>query len=158
MRHTSSIHSRESIFVPAAVVIPWSLILSSFDISSMSVAYSTTESTPPCLMLSLIGISLVGPNLVWILAVRLLLSFLTMFRFLPSTPFFLRTCRIVSSQALSYAFCTSRNTTYAVWFLLFISFTVCFRTIKWSTVELPCMPPAWAFVITTCCFVDYSFI
>ena len=114
-------------------------------------------------MLSLIGISLVGPNLVWILAVRLLLRFLTMFRFLPSTPFFLRTYRIASSQALSYAFCKSRNTTYAVWFLLFISFTVCFRTIKWSTVELPCMPPARAFVITTCCLtllliiLSYSF-
>ena len=108
-------------------LMSWSLFLSSFDISSMSVAYPTTESTPPCLMLSLIGISLVRPYLVWILVVRLLLSFLMMFRFLPSTPFFLRTYKIASSQALSYAFCTSRNTTYAVCFLLDISFTVCLR-------------------------------
>ena len=151
IRHTSSIHSSESIFVPAAVVTPWFLFLSSFDISSMSVAYSTTDSTPPCLMLSLNGISLLRPNLVWILAVRLLLSFFMMLRFLPSTPFFIRTYRIASSQALLYAFCTSKNTTYVVSFLLVISFTVCLRTIGWSTVELPSIPPAWALVMTTCC-------
>ena len=34
-----------------------------------------TDSTPPCLILSLIFIFLVSPNLVWILAVRLELSF-----------------------------------------------------------------------------------
>ena len=39
------------------------------------------------------------------------------FRFFPSIPFLLRTYRIASSHALSYAFCTSRNITYTVCFL-----------------------------------------
>ena len=153
MRHTSSIHSRESIISPVADATRRFLVLSSFDISSMSVAYSTTESTPPCRILSFIGISFVRPYLVWILAVRLLLSFFMIFRFFPPIPFLLRTYRIGSSHALSYSFCTSRNITYAVCFLSINSFIVCFRTIRWSAVALPGIPPAWASVIFTCPFI-----
>ena len=76
MRQTPSIHSRVLTFSPISVTIPRSCSFNSFDISSMSVAYSMTDSTPPCFILSLILISLVSPCLVWIFAVRLLLSFL----------------------------------------------------------------------------------
>ena len=75
------------------------------------------------------------------------------FTFFPSIPFLLRTYRIASSHALSYAFCTSRNITYAVCFLFINSLIVCFRTIRWSAVALPGIPPAWASVIFTCPFI-----
>ena len=92
--------------------------------------------------------------LVWILAVRLLLSFFLMiFRFFPSIPFLLRTYRIASSHALTYAFSTSRNIPYAACFLFINSFIVCFWTIRWSAVALPGIPPAWASVIFTCPFM-----
>ena len=101
MRQTSSIHRRVLTFSPVSVTIPRSCSFNSFDISSMSVAYSMTDSTPPCLMLSLILISLVCPCLVWIFAVRLLLSFFIIWRFFPVTPFLWRAYSMASRHALS---------------------------------------------------------
>ena len=54
MRQTSSIHRRVFTFSPVSVTIPRSCSFNSFDISSMSVVYSITDSSPPCLILSLI--------------------------------------------------------------------------------------------------------
>ena len=76
IRHTSSIHRSESRVMFACVTYPRFLCLSSLAISSISDAYSITDSTPPCLILSLICIFLVSPCLVCILAVRLELRFL----------------------------------------------------------------------------------
>ena len=90
IRHTSSIHRSESRVMFAWVTYPRFLCLSSLAISSISVAYSITDSTPPCLILSLICIFLVSPCLVCILAVRLELSFLIILRFFPFTPFWCR--------------------------------------------------------------------
>ena len=104
IRHTSSIHSRESRVIFVWVSYPSLLCFSSLAISSMKVAYSIMERTPPCLILSLILIFLVSPYLVWILAVRLELRFLIILKFLPSTPFWYRAYSIASSHALSNAF------------------------------------------------------
>ena len=83
IRHTSSIHSKESIITSWFVSMPRFLFCSSLAISSISVAYSMTDSTPPCLMLSLIVIGSVRPYLVWIIAVRFEFSFLASLRFVP---------------------------------------------------------------------------
>ena len=163
IRHTASIHRNESRMMFACVTYPRFLCLSSLAISSISVAYSITDSTPPCLILSLICIFLISPCLVCILAVRLELRFLIIFRFIPFTPFSCRAKIIASSRALSYAFCTSRNIMYADSPLALISDMVCFKTIRWSTVQHPGLPPTWAFVIVTCFFtlslmsLSYSF-
>ena len=53
MRHTSSIHSSESSLTFDFVSYPRFLCFSSLAISSIRVAYSITDSTPPCLRLSL---------------------------------------------------------------------------------------------------------
>ena len=91
IRHTSSIHRSESRVMFACVTHPRFLCLSSLAISSISVAHSITDSTPPCLILSLICIFLVSPCLVCILAVRLELRFLIILKFFPFTPFWCRT-------------------------------------------------------------------
>ena len=147
MRHTSSIHRSESTLFPVLVISPSPLLRISLDISSIRIAYSMTDNTPPCLMLSLILISLVGPYLVWMLAVSWEFSFFTMDRFFPSTPFLFITYSIASSHALSYAFWTSRKITYAVLPSFRISWIICFSAIRWSVVALPSFPPAWASVI-----------
>ena len=90
IRHTSSIHRSESRVMFACVTYHRFLCLSSLAISSISVAYSITDSTPPCLILSLICIFLVSPCLVCILAVRLELRFLIILKFFPFTPFWWR--------------------------------------------------------------------
>ena len=62
IRATSSIHSRHPcIWLPPIFVIPVFSSLISLAISSMRFAYWITDSTPPCLMLSLIFIGLVFP-------------------------------------------------------------------------------------------------
>ena len=157
IRHTSSIHRSESIFILPFVFRPSPFSFSSLDISSIRAAYSITDRTPPCLILSLILIFLVRPYLVCIFAVRLELSFLAILRFLPSIPFLWRVYSIASNQALSYAFCTSRNIMYAVFLFFVISWIASLSTIRWSVVELPGFPPAWAFVICSSFFI-LSFI
>ena len=152
MRQTSSIHRRVFTFSPVSIVIPRSCSLSFFDISSMSVAYSMTDSTPPCIILSLILISLVSPCLVWIFAVRLLFSFFTIWRFFLVAPFLWRAYSMASSHALSYAFWTSRNMRYAAFPLFLISFMICLSMMRWSTLTLPGIPPTWASVIFTAFF------
>ena len=74
IRHTSSIQSSECRVKCASILYPRFFSLGSFEISSTRVAYSMTDSTPPCLMLSLMLILLVRPYLVCILAVRFELS------------------------------------------------------------------------------------
>ena len=69
---------------------PSPFFLSSFDISSIRVAYTMADKTPPCLMLSLILIFLVRPYLVCIFAVRFEFSFFIILWFFPSIPFFCR--------------------------------------------------------------------
>ena len=119
IRHTSSIHRSESIVIFPFVFRPSPISFSFLDISSIRAAYSITDRTPPCLILSLILIFLVRPYLVCIFAVSLEFSFFAILRFLPSIPFLWRVYSSESSQALSYAFCTSRNIIYAV-FLFFL--------------------------------------
>ena len=65
---TSSIHSRHAIFVDVSEIsIPRSMSCISLFISSMRKAYCRTDSTPPCRILSLIVIILVGPHYGWLL-------------------------------------------------------------------------------------------
>ena len=123
---------------------------SSLVISSMRVAYSITDSTPSCLMLSLMLIFLVSPYLVCILAVRLGFIFFIILRCLSWTPFLCRAYMIASRHALSYAFCTSRKIMHAVCHFSCISWMVCLMMMRWSTVAQPLFLPACAFVI--CCF------
>ena len=55
--------------------------------------------------------------------------------------------RMASSQALSYAFVTSRNAMYAGFLLFLMVWMVSFSRVRWSTVALPFCPPAWASAI-----------
>ena len=66
---------------PVLVTSPSPLLQISLDISSIRIAYFMTDNMPPCFMLSLILISLVGPYLVCMLAVSWEFSFFTMVRF-----------------------------------------------------------------------------
>ena len=68
------------------VFTPSSYLLISSAISSITVAYISTESTPPCLMLSLIFISLVLPYFVFIVAVRLVFMSFVICQFYVSIP------------------------------------------------------------------------
>ena len=88
---------------------PTSISCNSFAISSIRFAYSITDTTPPCLMLSFILIILVGPNLGFMVAVKLLFISLAIFQFFPFSPLLCMQYMISSSHALSYAFVTSRN-------------------------------------------------
>ena len=56
---------------PFPVLLHWVLAIWVLAISSMRVAYSISDSTPPCLRLSLMLISLLSPYLVCILASKL---------------------------------------------------------------------------------------
>ena len=128
IRATSSIHSRHPcIWLSPIFVIPVFFSLISLAISSMRFAYSITDSTPPCLMLSLIFIGLVFPNLVLIFAVRFLLMFFTRFHSFSFSPLLLRAYSMAFSQALSYAFVTSRNAMCRSWFFVcvFVVFNYC---------------------------------
>ena len=79
----SSIHSRHAIFVGVSEIsIPRSISCISLFISSMRRAYCVTDSTPPCRILSLVVIFLVGPYLVWMVAVRFSFIFLMISRVL----------------------------------------------------------------------------
>ena len=158
MRQTSSIHNSESRVIFVSVLYPKFLCFNSLAISSIRVAYSITDSTSPCLMLSLMLIFLVSPYLVWILAVKFELSFFIILRFFPLTPLLFKAYSIASSHALSYAFCTSRKIMYALCLFSHISWILCLRIIRWSTVEHPGLPPACALVIVTCFFTDNSLV
>ncbi len=93
--------------------MPASFACSSFAISSMRLAYSITDNTPPFLILSLIVIFLVGLYVVLyvvlMVAVRLLLSYFIDLQFFPAIPLLCAVYSIAFSQALSYALVTSRN-------------------------------------------------
>ena len=107
---TSSIHRRHpGVGMFHRFWIPTSISCNSFAISSIRFAYSITDRTPACLMLSFILIILVGPNLVFIVAVRLLLISLAILQFFPFSPVLCMVYMIASNHALSYAFVTSRN-------------------------------------------------
>ena len=112
IRTTSSMYSRHpSLGCDVLFVFtPSSYLLISSAISSITVAYISTESTPPCLMLSLIFISLVLPYFVFIVAVRLVFMSFVICQFYVSIPLLFSTYSIASSHALSYAFVTSRYT------------------------------------------------
>ena len=101
IRRTSSIHSRSLSFSPFINSSPMSFLLISLVISSFRVAYSMTDSTPPCRILSLIVIFLVSPYLVCICAVSPVFSFLIISSFFFPTPFLYNAYRMASSQALS---------------------------------------------------------
>ena len=70
-------------------------------ISSMSVAYCVTASTPPCLMLLVICMGLVCPSDVLIFAVRFWLSLSVRFHIAPVHPCLFMVYIIASSHALS---------------------------------------------------------
>ena len=82
-------------------------------ILSISRAYWITDSTLPCLMLYVMLIWLVLPCLVFMVALRLLLSYFTNFHVGRSEPSLCMTYRMASSHALSLALVTSRNVIYA---------------------------------------------
>ena len=87
IRATSSIHSRHpDIVLFHSVWFPIFRSCSSFDISSIRFAYSMTDRTPPCLMLSLMLIILVGPYWVFMVAVRFLFSSPAIRQFFPVRP------------------------------------------------------------------------
>ena len=101
IRATSSIHSKFARVSPLSIFIPCLRFCISFVILSISVAYSMTDRTPPCLMLSFIFIFLVSPCFVLILAVSPMFIFLIISRFLSVIPFFVIVNSMASSQALS---------------------------------------------------------
>ena len=128
-----SIKSRVLSWVPCLVCITMLFFFGSFAIPSISVANSIIDRTPPCLILSLILISGVRPGLVWILALRFVFNFLIIVSFFPVTPlWFCLAMSPVHLGILCMPFsCFSR-----------ISWIVWFRTMRWSQVALPNIPPA----------------
>ena len=134
-----SIHSRHPMVVLLHIFwYPADLYCSSLAISSIRLAYSITDNTPPCRILSLICIVLVSPYFVLTFAVRLLFSYFTIFQFFPSSPFLCTVYIIAFSQALSYAFVTSRNAMYKFcFFFLLLWFIMLFRILMWSAVDFP---------------------
>ena len=98
---TSSIHSRHAMLVSMlGILIPRSVPFISLFISSISSAYWGTDNTPPCLMLSLIAIFLVGPYFVWTVAVRVSFCFLLVEHIFEFSPLLCITYMIASIQAL----------------------------------------------------------
>ena len=90
---------------PPTVRIPiWVVPIFSFcislAISSIRLAYSITDSTPPCLMLSLIFMVLVFPYCVLIVAVRFSLICFSMFQSFPFSPLLYSAYRIAFSHML----------------------------------------------------------
>ena len=84
---TSSTHSRQAILVLfSSISIPIGSFWMSLLISSISTPYSSTDSTPPCLMLSFIFIFLVSPYFVAIFAVGFSLSFFIILQCLSFMP------------------------------------------------------------------------
>ena len=113
IRTTSSIHCRHPMVVLFHIFwYPTDFSYSYLAISSIRLAYSITDSTPPCRILSLICIVLVSPYFVITFAVRLLFSSFTIFQFFPSSPFLCTVYIISFIHALSYALVTSRNAMY----------------------------------------------
>ena len=120
-----------------------------FAISSIRLAYSITDRTPPWRMLSLICICLVSAYLVLSFAVRLLFSLFTIFQFFLFRPFLCVVYMIAFSHALSYAFVMSRNTTCRSCFFYFLLwFIMLFSILMWSAVDFPACPPACASVVS----------
>ena len=109
---TSSTHRRH---VELVSILVWvvHLVFGAFFISllisSISVAYWVTASTPPCLMLLLIFMGFVMPCLVLMVAVRFWLRRSVRSHVAPSHPCLFITYMMASIHALSYAFVTSRN-------------------------------------------------
>ena len=99
-------------------------------------------------MLSLIWIFLVGPDFVWIVAVRFSLSFLIIAQIWEFIPLLFITYMMASIHALSYAFVTSRNVAYTGYFCVLAALIASLRISRWSVVALPFWPPAWASVIS----------
>ena len=92
---TSSIHRRHppTVWLPIWVVPIFSFCIS-LAISSIRLAYSITDSTPPCLMLSLIFMVLVFPYCVLIVAVRFSLIFVSIFQSFSFSPLLYSAYRI----------------------------------------------------------------
>ena len=105
---TSSTHRRHVELVSILVWVVHLAFFISLLISSISVAYWVTASTP-CLMLLLIFMGFVMPCLVLMVAVRFWLRRSVRFHVAPSHPCLFITYMMASSHALSYAFVTSRN-------------------------------------------------
>ena len=146
---TSSIHRRHATLVfVLGILIPRVVPCISLFISSISRAYCSTDRTPPCRMLSLIWIFLVGPNFVWIVAVRFSLSFFIIAHIWEFIPLLIITYMMASIHALSYAFVTSRNVAYTGCFCVLAALIASLRISRWSVVALPFWPPAWASVIS----------
>ena len=106
---TSSTHRRHVELVSILVWVVHLALFISLLISSISVVYWVTASTPPCLMLLLIFMGVVMPYLVLIVAVRFWLRRSVRFHVAPLHPCLFITYMMASSHALSYAFVTSRN-------------------------------------------------
>ena len=86
---------------------------------------------------------------IWSLAVRSLFIFLIISKFFTDIPFLCMTYKIASRHDLSYAFCTSRYTTYAVFPFFLIFWIASLSTYKWATVALPAVPSHWASIAHT---------
>ena len=91
--------------------------------------------------------TLVFPYNVCIVALRFSFSFFVINHSGVSIPSLFSTYIIASSQALSYAFVTSKNTTYAAFFFLLIFLISSFVSIMCSDVDLFFCPPAWLMLI-----------
>ena len=98
---TSSTHRRHVELVSMNVRLGCTFGLISLLISSISVAYWVTASTPPCLMLLLILMGLVMPCFVLMVAVRFWLRRSVKSHVAPSHPCLFITCMIASSHALA---------------------------------------------------------
>ena len=99
---TSSTHNRQAILVLfSSISIPIGSYWMSLLISSISTPYSNIDSTPLCLMLSFIFISLVSPDIVAIFAVRFSLNIFVILQCLSFMPWWCITCLIASDHAMS---------------------------------------------------------
>ena len=147
---TSSIHRRHPVDCYRLSNFGPSLCFCiSLFISSIINAYCITDSTPPCLMLSLMFILPVSPYLVLSLAVRFVFRSFIIFHGSSGVPYLCITYIIASSHALSYAFVTSKNAMYAGLCFDLILLMLFFNISRWSVVDFPFWPPAWASVMLT---------
>ena len=149
IRHASSIHSRGSTVVSWSAFMPRFLFCSSLAISSINVAYSMNNNTPPCLMLSMIFIGSVKPYLVWVLAVSFEYSFLASLGFsLDSILMMGASCGIQPWLVICHL--DARKITHAVLPCSLVSWIVFFSAMRWP--QMHCLACCWLWLpLGRCC-------
>ena len=122
------------------ISIPMLVFCISLAISSITVAYCSTDRRPPCLMLSFIIISLVIPSFVLIFAFSPLFNFLIIFHVGPITRYY--GGRTLYRLAMLYHMLLLHPDMLVegFFFFLFWVFIISFSMRRWSVVDLPSFP------------------